>query len=88
MNVAPVLPVRLCPLAARHVVRSETNDWANQLVVPGDPWLEPGLAEELKAELTACNIRLLYFYSYQFGDARKRIGVLGLDDVFRELAEP
>jgi hypothetical protein len=50
-----------------------------------DPWLEPGLADDVKAELTARNIRLISFYSYYFGGGSQTVTVLGLDNVFRSL---
>ena len=53
-----------------------------------DPWLEPDLADDVKAELTARNIRLIYFYSWCFGGCNQTVTVLGLDNVFRELTNP
>ena len=53
-----------------------------------DPWLEPGLSEETKTELTARNIRLLYFHSWSFGDTDITVKILGLDGAFRDLPNP
>lgn len=50
-----------------------------------DPWREPDLTEEVKAELTARNIRLIQFHSYCFGACTESVTVLGLDNVFRPL---
>lgn len=53
-----------------------------------DPWLEPGLSDEIKAELTARNIRLLYVHSYAFGAIDLTVSILGLDDKFRAVPNP
>ena len=50
-----------------------------------DPWREPDLTEEVKAELTARNIRLISYYSNRFLGVESTVTVLGLDNVFRPL---
>ncbi|HRZ38203.1 MAG TPA: hypothetical protein P5534_17810 [Candidatus Paceibacterota bacterium] len=50
-----------------------------------DPWLEPDLADSVKAELIAENIRLLQYSSYQFGASDQTVTVLGLDNTVRTL---
>lgn len=49
-----------------------------------EPWLEPGISDELKEELTRRNIRLLHYYSFYFGRSEERWRILGLDGKFRE----
>lgn len=53
-----------------------------------DPWLEPDLADSVKAELTAANIRLLHYHSYCFGACDQTVTVLGLDNTVRTLTNP
>jgi hypothetical protein len=50
-----------------------------------DPWMEPNLSPQIKDELTAANIRLLYYRRYTFGDTTEDISILGLDGIFRPL---
>jgi hypothetical protein len=50
-----------------------------------DPWLEPSLTAAQRAELTAANVRLIYYYNYTFGDTREVFLILGLDGMFRAI---
>jgi hypothetical protein len=51
-----------------------------------DPWLEPGLSQQAMADLTARNVRLVYCFSFHFGQTEQWIAVLGLDNQWRRLA--
>lgn len=71
------------------------NAYAQTLVLQGreghetvyeavaEPWMEPTLGADQKAALTAANIRLAVYHSYDFGGFQESVWIVGLDGSVR-----